>query len=241
MGSFLLVVTSRMGVRTLQGRSRCDRCGTQIEVRDLVPIWSYLRLRGRCRSCESRIGKTALWVEVVMGLLFGIQGLVSPDPVTLVFGCIVISICAVLTIYDARSHFLPLDYLIALLCIGVIYRFVALPELGIVHTVMGYVYLAIPALLLFTIVALSRGRAMGLGDPLLLLGLSVVIGTWQGALFTLLFSTWIGLGYACVLMWKDYHSGKSQRLSRPIAYGPCLIAGFVITWWLSLQGMLIFV
>lgn len=52
------------------GRSKCRSCEFPIGVHDLVPVLSYLRLRGRCRSCKSVISWQYPAVEIVTGFLF---------------------------------------------------------------------------------------------------------------------------------------------------------------------------
>ena len=51
-------------------RSRCRGCATVLPWYDLVPIWSWLRLRGRCRTCVARIGARTLALECATPALF---------------------------------------------------------------------------------------------------------------------------------------------------------------------------
>ena len=71
LGSFVGVLTSRIprDQQWVRGRSVCVSCGHELGMLDLVPIWSYVFLRGRCRYCHAPIGARTLWVEVVTGLL----------------------------------------------------------------------------------------------------------------------------------------------------------------------------
>jgi|ERR1700736_3536250 len=58
-GSFAGVVASR-GLRySVGGRSRCDSCGRTLQWFELVPLLSYVSLRGRCRTCHASIGVRA--------------------------------------------------------------------------------------------------------------------------------------------------------------------------------------
>jgi leader peptidase (prepilin peptidase)/N-methyltransferase len=231
-----------MRVRTLEWSVQVRSvCATQLEARDLVPVVSYIVLRGRCRACQSRISPVALWVELGMGLVFMLHAFIATDVITLITGYVVISLCCVMALYDSRTHYLPNGYLFGLIAVGVIYRILVVTEIGIRHTGLGYVYMTIPALLLGLIVLYSRGKWMGAGDPLLLLGLSIVVGTWQGALFTLLFASWVGLIYVLISGVYALLKKKPVILHQPIAFGPCLVVGFVISWWLSLAGLLVFV
>lgn len=235
-----MVVASRLGVRSLAGRSKCDACGTQLRSIDLVPLFSYLFLRGRCRACKSRIPVIAFWSELLLGLSFAIHSIASPDILTLVVGLVVISICAVLAIYDARTQFLPANYLWGLLAIAIVYA-IAQNVPADAQVVITFLYALIPSAVLWLVVLISREKLMGIGDPLLFLSLSLIVGTWQGALFTLLFASWGGLVYVIYTGLSDYLSNRTVFKTRKIAFGPFLIAGFLIAWWMSLAGMLNFV
>ena len=72
VGSFLNVCIDRLprGQSILRPRSHCPVCMTILAARDLVPVLSYLLLRGRCRYCSTTIPKRVLFVEAGTGLLF---------------------------------------------------------------------------------------------------------------------------------------------------------------------------
>jgi leader peptidase (prepilin peptidase) / N-methyltransferase len=72
VGSFLNVVIWRLprGGSVVQPPSQCPNCEMQLRARDLVPIVSWLALRGGCRGCRARISVRYPVVELVTGLLF---------------------------------------------------------------------------------------------------------------------------------------------------------------------------
>lgn len=72
VGSFLNVCIDRLpqGQSILRPRSYCPVCRTVLAARDLVPVLSYLLLRGRCRYCSTLIAGRVLFVEAGTGLLF---------------------------------------------------------------------------------------------------------------------------------------------------------------------------
>jgi leader peptidase (prepilin peptidase)/N-methyltransferase len=72
LGSFLNVCIDRLprGQSILRPRSHCPGCKTTLAARDMVPVVSYLLLRGRCRYCSAPIPKRVLLVEAGTGLLF---------------------------------------------------------------------------------------------------------------------------------------------------------------------------
>ena len=70
LGSFTDCLAGRMlnGTSVLKGRSHCDACGHVLGVLDLVPLFSRLCLRGRCRYCGAKIPAEAFWTELVSGI-----------------------------------------------------------------------------------------------------------------------------------------------------------------------------
>lgn len=66
LGSFTDCLAGRMlnGTSVLKGRSHCDACGHVLGVLDLVPLFSRLCLRGRCRYCGAKIPAVAFWTEL---------------------------------------------------------------------------------------------------------------------------------------------------------------------------------
>ncbi len=52
--------------------SHCAACNRRLAIKDLIPVFSYLWLRGRCRYCGAAIPKRILWVEISTAALFGL-------------------------------------------------------------------------------------------------------------------------------------------------------------------------
>ena len=70
LGSFTDCLAGRMlkGTSALKGRSHCDACGHVLGAPDLVPLFSWLCLKGRCRYCGSKIPAEAFWTELASGI-----------------------------------------------------------------------------------------------------------------------------------------------------------------------------
>src|SRR6478752_7127041 len=77
IGSFLTVVVDRVprGASILAPPSACGACGNRLTAPDLVPVASYLALRGKCRHCGVRIGPEPLIIELANTALFVLFGL----------------------------------------------------------------------------------------------------------------------------------------------------------------------
>lgn len=72
VGSFINVVVFRLHLKSsiIKGRSKCPSCNHQLAVKDLVPVVSFLLLRGRCRYCGNLISWQYPLVELVVAILF---------------------------------------------------------------------------------------------------------------------------------------------------------------------------
>ena len=72
IGSFVNVVSVRgtKGEDFVHGRSYCPHCHHSLHVLDLLPILSYLFLRGKCRYCKQTISIRYFIVEIIFSILF---------------------------------------------------------------------------------------------------------------------------------------------------------------------------
>ncbi|MBS3753811.1 MAG: prepilin peptidase, partial [Anaerolineales bacterium] len=72
LGSFLNVCIDRLPREEsiVSPPSHCPHCQRTLRPLELIPIFSYLVLSGRCRTCEEKIPLRVLWVEIGTGVLF---------------------------------------------------------------------------------------------------------------------------------------------------------------------------
>src|SRR3989338_2725738 len=110
-GSFLnaLLFRYNTGRSVLRGRSGCMHCGHTLGVLDLVPVLSYLLLRGRCRYCSSRISVQYPAVEVMVGSIAVFLALNTPDLPSFFFWLLVWIILLFVLVYDLRHKIIPLS------------------------------------------------------------------------------------------------------------------------------------
>ena len=191
-GSFLaaLVVRWPQGQSLMKGRSRCDSCGHQLGPIELVPILSFLLLRGKCRYCGTSIGKKHVTIELTAGLIGGLALFVSPDLAGLagaIFGWLLLALAAL----DAEHQWLPDRLTSTMAATGLLAAFVATSP-SIVERLIGgfsgYAFLIILALAYRAI----RGReGLGGGDPKMLGAIGCWLG-WQALPLVLLGAAIVG-------------------------------------------------
>jgi len=98
VGSFLNVCIDRLpqNKSIAYPPSHCEACQHKLAVKDLIPVFSYLRLRGRCRYCQASIPQKLMWVElataVIFALLYWHYGLSAELGVMAFYACLFIII-----------------------------------------------------------------------------------------------------------------------------------------------------
>lgn len=67
-GSFISCMSHRYITHTsILGRSHCDHCGHTLHLLDLIPVLSYIVLKGQCRYCYHKLNKSLLIHELTAG------------------------------------------------------------------------------------------------------------------------------------------------------------------------------
>lgn len=240
VGSFLNVVVCRHGTgRSVGGRSGCLSCGKKLGALELVPLFSWLALRGRCRGCGARVSAQYPLVELAGALVFLLAYRAHPFALAasplgefFLFALAAAALAALVAIvaYDFRHKIIP-DSFALFLAAAALARTVALAALyGAPLSAWGFALLAGPAMALplFLLWAVSRGRWMGLGDPKLALGLGWLIGLSGGVLALFLaFLVGAALGGAAVV-WGRLRRRGGLALSSEVPFAPYLALGTVI-------------
>jgi prepilin signal peptidase PulO-like enzyme (type II secretory pathway) len=239
-GSFLNALSFRFntgrsviwgGPSTLLGasRSRCMRCGATLGALDLVPVFSFVFLRGRCRRCGSKISWQYPLVETAAAALSVLIFLQSYQPagagaqiLYFTFWFVVWMTLLFAAVYDLRQSVIPwsCSILLALLALALV---VYTQPLSAYALASGPV-LASPLLLLSLV---SRGRWMGWGDGALELGLGWLLGL-AGGLTALVLAFWSGavVGIALMLVSKaGLQAGRQVTMKSEMPFAPFLILG----------------
>lgn len=238
VGSFINATVLRLGTNSRRARSFCFSCGRTLEARDLIPLWSFFSLGGRCRYCQSRISWHYPLVELLTGAVFAAVAVtharfasVSFPFFQLSFGDSIIQLLAVLlelaawsllialSVYDIRHKIIPdpMAYGFVGAALGLLLLRLAFSS--ITHPVLDVAAGPFLALILSTVWWLSRGRAIGLGDAKVVLGFSWFLGG-VGAVSALILGFWIGALVALFLLtvkrasrlWQSAPFGLKSRL-----------------------------
>jgi leader peptidase (prepilin peptidase)/N-methyltransferase len=218
--------------------SRCLHCGYQLRWYDLIPLVSWITLRGRCRDCHKPIGIMEPLIELGTALFFVLSYALWPFELSsgLQIAQFIIWLIAgiglaIMFAYDARWFLLPDRINFAVIGLGLISAVLMIIEsqnhVGALLNVLGSV--TVLSGIYFVLYMISKGRWIGFGDIKLGLGLGLLLGDWQLAVIGLFFANLIG----CLIVIPLMATGKLKRQSH-VPFGPLLIAGVIVA---KLVGM----
>ena len=152
-------------------------CGRRLKWVEMIPIFSWLALRGRCSGCHSRISAQYPLIEAAnAGLWLLVYGRFGLSPDTLL-GCLFASVLLVASVIDARTREIPPGTTIFIAALGLL-RFFLRPAQW-QSALLGLV--AVAGVLLLVLL-LSGGRAVGGGDIKLEAGTGLFLGLWPNVL-----------------------------------------------------------
>lgn len=207
-------------------RSHCPHCGHQLSWYENIPVFSWLALRGRCRSCKAPISIQYPAVELLTALLclacvwqfgFGWQG----------FGaCLLTCFLIALSGIDLRTQLLPDSLTLPLMWLGLIASLDNLympAKPALLGAVAGYVSLWS---VVWVFKQLTGKQGMGHGDFKLLAALGAWVGL-AGVLPIIVLSSLVGAVVGSIWL-----AAKGRDRATPIPFGPYLaMAGWIVFMW----------
>jgi len=230
IGSFLTVVIDRSQKQEqlVHGRSHCDYCNHVLVFLDLLPIFSYFLLRGKCRYCKKRLSLFYPLIEGTTGLLFAATILtffpISGNSSLFVFGTVfyllmLMTVFVVIFFSDMRYGIIPLPVVI----VGVVSTLLYLVFFQQSELLNHLLSSVISCLFLFSIFFITKGKGIGFGDVLyaffmgLVLGFPLVVISYYIAFLT-------GAGVSLILIL----SKRKKIRGSTIAFGPFLVLGTIM-------------
>ena len=219
-GSFVGVVAHRVprGRSIVGPRSECPSCGTQIAAYDNGPVFSWVLLGGRCRSCAARISARYPLVELAVGAAFAATAIVlHDDPAELALGLTFVALLAAVTLTDIERRVIPNAVLLvgAVIATGIVLATdpASLPE---------RIAAAVGAGGFLLIAALIYPGGMGMGD----VKLAAVMGLFLGVSVVPALFVGIALGALVGLGLILRHGSEARK--HPVPFGPFLAIGGVV-------------
>jgi len=235
IGSFLNVCIYRIPKKEniVTVRSHCMECGYHLRWYDLIPLFSWLFLKGKCRKCGSKISAQYPIIEASNGVLYVVIFLVKGASVESLLYCLLFSALLTLSIIDFRTYEIPVGFNIFIALLGV--ARVATDYRNWLNYLIGALCVSLFLLLLFIV---THGRAIGGGDIKLMAACGLVLG-WKLIILAFFTGCIVGSVVHVIRM-------KVSNADRVLAMGPYLSIGVAIAalwgnlflnWYLSFLGI----
>lgn len=212
-GSFFNVVVYRLprGLSLVKPGSHCPRCGHRLSAVELIPVFSYLWQRGKCKSCGERIHWRYPLVELLTGVGFALVAWTSSGLTDLLSGLVFFSLLLVLAFIDLDHKVLPNALTVPGLVIGLLFSLIGW-TIPVVQSLAGAI-LGFGVIIL--IVLISKG-GMGMGDAKLMALIGSFLG-WIPVFYVLFWASALGAVVGIVYLYLT-----KQDRTTPVPFGPFL-------------------
>ena len=221
LGSFLNAAVYRLKIREIKslffGRSSCPLCKKTLRIHDLIPLVSYLLLRGKCGFCRKKISAHYFWVELLTALIFGLVAwqIGFQNLSLLAWNLFFIIVLIFLASFDAQYGEVPDEVSLPaffLAFLGSFFAFTLTPLASLVGMFVGGGFFG-------AIVIASNGKWMGGGDIRIGLLLGALLG-WQGFAVALFIASVSGSVFGIIQILS-----KKWQLKSPLPFAPFLAMG----------------
>ena len=217
IGSFLNVCIYRIPKKEniVKIRSHCMECNYQLRWYDLVPLFSYIFIGGRCRKCKTKLSLQYPLIEGLNGLLYVLVVAICGLTIESLLYCLMFSALLTLSVIDFRTFEIPLEINLFILTLGLIR--VALDYKNFLNYLIGFLSVSGFLYILFLI---TKGRGIGGGDIKLMAVSGLLLG-WKLNILAFALGCIIGSIIHIIRM-------KVTKTDHVLALGPYLSIGIMI-------------
>jgi leader peptidase (prepilin peptidase)/N-methyltransferase len=224
IGSFLNVVIYRLptGKSIIYPPSHCPDCEHKLSPLELIPVLSYIFLRGKCKNCKADISIRYPIIELLTGIIFIINYIYISDLIILAAGLVFSSLMIVLTMIDVDHQILPDQLTLGGFVAGLSFSFFR-TDITFIYSLLG---ILAAGGLLFLIAFLSKG-GMGGGD----IKMMAMVGSFTGPVIAVT-AVFLGALIALMAHLPGVISGKTGMKTK-LPFGPFLAVASLILWFYS--------
>ena len=247
MGSFSGALVWRIKTKRdfVKSRSECEKCHHQLGVLDLVPVFSYLFLGGKCRYCRSRIDISIFLSELTSAIFFTLSylwfplggvGVVVRDTILFVLWLIILVCFMILGLYDSKYKLLPNKVLFPVIALTGIYFLIFnfwATDVNLFNIVSEFALSLLPITGLYGLLYLIGERTgrhlVGFGDVKLGVAIAFLL-SWEGSFMVLFLANIVGAIFSLVLIVT-----KHKKMHSLVPFGPFLLIATVLVFLLQIN------
>lgn len=234
-GSFINCVSGRIveGKDWIKGRSICENCKHELNLLDLIPIFSYIFLKGKCRYCGAKLSIRYMLTELFLGLVFVFLFLRNKTIDYMLFrDLVLVTLLLGLSLVDLDSYIIPDGFIVVGIInwlIGILFVSDKLAYLK--EGLIGGFGIGLFILLLSLIMdKVLKKESLGGGDIKLLFMVCLYVGLFEGILL-LIISCVIGLLFVVLLKKNKIPFGPSISMGTFIVL---MFGNLILNWYIGL-------
>ncbi len=230
-GSFFNVLIYRLpeSENFINSRSYCPKCNTKLKYYDLIPIISYITLKGKCRYCQKRISIRYPLIELLTALLYTISYLYFGLSLYLLMVILLISLLIIITFIDLDYMIIPHSLTITGIVVFTLYQLIINQESILTYLyglIFGFAFLAIFVFF----------NAMGGGDAMLAAMFGMFFGL-EKTFVLLMISFIIGGIFSLIVVILKKKDRKDKIPFGPFLTTAALLMVFFDSYFLSIYGL----
>lgn len=232
-GSFFTVVGERLprGENFINNRSYCDACHHKLSFLDMVPILSYLFLRGKCRYCQKKIDDLSTYMELFTGILFSLSYFSFGFSWDLLIALGIVSMLIIISVSDITYYVIPDGLLIFFSIYFSIIIIISKGILALGNSILsGICLFGVMYLIMIIGNFIFKKDSLGGGDIKLMFVFGLIISPLLG-LFAIFLGSFLALPVALIMLRK-----KKQKL---VPFGPFLLISFAFIYFTKIDTNMI--
>lgn len=229
MGSFYTVIGMRLPKKEdfIKSKSYCDNCHHNLSLLDMVPILSYILLRGKCRYCHKKIDSLSTFMELFTGILFALAFYVFDISLNFYICLGIISMLSIISVSDMKYYIIPDEVLIFFTGYFLIVN-------TLFNGVMSSLVQILSGIIMFTFMYIIyrignfifKKESLGGGDIKLMFVIGLIVHPFLG-LFVIFLASLIALPISLLILWK--------RKKNLIPFGPFLLTSFLLVFFTKID------
>ncbi len=222
MGSFYTVLGTRLPreEKVLLDKSHCDNCKHPLNFLDMVPILSYVFLRGKCRYCHKKIDSTSTFMELISGILFATAYYVFGPTYELSIALGIVSLLLIVIVSDINYLIIPDEVLIFMSIYFIVFDLLNIGLHDTIRAIGGGIFLfALMYLIMLIGDYVFKKESLGGGDIKMMFIFGLILGPLVGAC-SIFIGSFLALPVSLYLLYKDKE--------KVIPFGPFLLISLTL-------------
>jgi prepilin signal peptidase PulO-like enzyme (type II secretory pathway) len=225
MGSFFYVVGTRLvkNESIIKPRSHCTYCGHPLSFFDLIPILSFLFLRGKCRYCHRKLSIDYLIYEIFTGILYLISYLKFGISYNFFISLIISSLIILIFITDFKEMIILDSPLVISIILIIVLKLIYYDGYEVLFSIASGLLSFLTMILIGHIgKVLFKKESLGGGDIKFSFIMGMILG-YRFSLISLIFSTFLAFPYAIASLYF--------KKDNEVPFGPFLVCSLFIVFY----------